>query len=710
MTIATDLDRLAIDTIRTLSIDGVQKANSGHPGAPMGAAPMAYVVWTRFMRHAPTHPHWPDRDRFVLSAGHASMLLYSLLHLTGYDVTLDDLKSFRQWGSITPGHPEYGLTPGVEATTGPLGQGFANGVGMAIAERRLAMEFNRPDQVVIDHRVYAIVSDGDLQEGIASEAASLAGHLRLGKLIYLYDDNHIQLDGPTSMAWSEDVPKRFDAYGWHTQRVENGNDLAAIASAIEAAQEDERPSLIAVRTHIGYGSPNRQDTQKAHGSPLGEDEVRLTKEAYGWDPDRQFHVPDEVREHFERVAAQGVTLVNDYERRIARYREDYPELAAELDRRLAGDLPDGWDAALPTYETGGEVATRNASQDVIQALAEPLPELFGGAADLSESNLTDVKGGGDFTADDPGRNIRFGVREHAMGGAANGIAYHGGFIPYAGTFLTFSDYMRGSVRLAALSGLHVVYVWTHDSVGLGEDGPTHQAVEHYAALRAIPNLWFVRPGDANETAAAWATAVERRGGPVALSLTRQKLPTLEGTGAAARDGVRRGAYVLRDTDGDPDLILIASGSELQLAVGAAEALADDGVAARVVSMPCWEAFEAQDERYRDSVLPPSIRRRLSIEAGVSLGWERWVGDEGAIIGLDHYGASAPAGTVFTTFGFTIERVADVARRVARGEVRGRIPTLDQGHQPAGLGQAGHPTLAPGDAGVGRSEDEDPGHS
>jgi len=721
MTVATEktIDQLAIDTIRTLSIDAVQKANSGHPGAPMGAAPMAYVLWTRFLRHAPTHPDWPGRDRFVLSAGHASMLLYSLLHLSGYDVSLEDLQSFRQWGSITPGHPEYGLTPGVEATTGPLGQGFANGIGMAIAERRLGFEFNRPEHDVVDHRVYGIVSDGDLQEGIASEAASLAGHLRLGKVIYLYDDNHIQLDGPTGMAWSEDVLERFDAYHWHTQRVDDGNDIESIARAIEAAQEDRRPSLIAVRTHIGFGSPNRQDTQKAHGAPLGPDEVRLTKEAYGWDPDRTFYVPDDVRRHFERVAAEGETLVNDYEHRLASYREAYPELAAELDRRLAGRLPDGWDANLPRYEVGAEVATRNASQDTLQALAGPLPELFGGAADLSESNLTDIKGGGDFTADEAGRNLRFGVREHAMGGTTNGIAYHGGFIPYAATFLTFSDYMRPAVRLAALSGLHVVDVWTHDSVGLGEDGPTHQPVEHYAALRAIPNLWFIRPGDANETAAAWAVAVERHldapSGPVGLSLTRQKLPVLAGTAEKARDGVRRGGYVLRDPngDGDLDLILIATGSELQLAFGAAEALEKDAIRARVVSLPCWELFEAQDQAYRDSVLPPTTRKRVSIEVGVSLGWERWVGDEGAIIGLDHFGASAPAGTIFTRFGFTTDRVAEIARKVVRDGLRGRIPTLEPGHLPAVNGANGHagehPTLRVGESGVDRTADSDPGH-
>jgi len=706
MTLATDLDQLAIDTIRTLSIDGVQKANSGHPGAPMGAAPMAYVLWTRFLRHAPTRPDWPDRDRFVLSAGHASMLLYSLLHLTGYGVTLEDLESFRQWGSITPGHPEHGLTPGVEATTGPLGQGFANAVGMAIAERRLGAEFNRDGHKLIDHRTFVIASDGDLQEGIASEAASLAGHLRLGKLVVLYDDNHIQLDGPTSMAWSEDVPARFDAYGWHTQRVPDGNDVAAIESAIATAIADDRPSLIAVRTHIGFGSPNKHDSQKAHGAPLGADEVRLTKEAYGWDPDRTFYVPDEAATHFRAAIAAGEALVADWEARFYAYRDADPRSAAELRRRVLGSgLPESWDGDLKTYEAGAEVATRNASQDAIGALAPRLPELFGGAADLSESNLTDVKGEPDFSPAEAGRNLRFGVREHAMGGATNGIALHGGFIPYCATFLTFSDYMRGSVRLAALTGLHVVYVWTHDSVGLGEDGPTHQPVEHYAALRAIPNLWFIRPGDANETAAAWASAIERTDGPVALALTRQKLPTLAATDRLARDGVARGGYVLREaTGGPPRLIMIGTGSELQLAFAAAEALEAEGIPTCVVSLPCWELFDAQDQAYRDEVLPPAVKARVSVEVGVSLGWERWVGDEGAIIGLDHFGASAPAGTIFERFGFTVERVTDVARRVVGDGLHGRIQTLDGGH----LGH--HPTLASGQAGVPRAEGSDPGHS
>jgi transketolase len=716
MTVAAQsLDLLAINTIRTLAIDGVQKANSGHPGAPMGAAPMAYTLWTRFLRHAPTRPDWPDRDRFVLSAGHASMLLYSLLHLTGYDVSLDDLKSFRQWGSKTPGHPEFGLTPGVEASTGPLGQGFTNAVGMAIAERRLAFEFNRPGHDIVDHWTYTLCSDGDLQEGIASEAASLAGHLRLGKLIALYDDNGIQLDGPTKMAWSEDVLARFAAYPWHTQRVEDGNDIEAIARAIEAAREDPRPSIIAVKTHIGFGSPNRQDTQKAHGQPLGADEVRLVKEAYGWDPDRDFYVPDEAVSHFREAVSAGDALVEAWEEELDAYGRDFPDLAAELRRRLAGKLANGWDKGLKTYALAEEVATRNASQEAIQALAGPVPELFGGAADLSESNLTDIKGAPEFQADEPGRNIRFGVREHAMGGVANGIAYHGAFIPYAGTFLTFSDYMRGSVRLASLSGLHVVYVWTHDSVGLGEDGPTHQPIEHYAALRAIPNLWFIRPGDANEAAAAWAIALERGAespsGPVGLSLTRQKLPTLPGTAEHAREGVGRGGYVLREASGGAGsigLILIGTGSELQLAFGAAEALEKEGVPSRVVSMPCWELFERQDAAYRESVLPAGARKRVSVEAGVSLGWERWVGDEGGIVGLDHFGASAPAGTIFEKFGFTVDRVAGVARDVLAGKVRGPIPTLEPGHLPAPRG--GHPTLHGGDPGVDRSSGTDPGHS
>ena len=684
-----ELDQLCVNSIRTLAIDGVQKANSGHPGAPMGMAAMAYTLWTRHLRHAPTQPHWANRDRFVLSAGHASMLLYSLLHLTGYDVTRDDVQSFRQWGSRTPGHPEFGWTAGVEATTGPLGQGFVNGVGMAIAERRLAAEFNRDGHAVIDHRTYVICSDGDLQEGITAEAASLAGTLGLGKLVALWDDNGIQLDGPTAWAFTEDVLGRFTAYGWHVQRVADGNDVAAIDAAISAAEADPRPSLIAVKTHIGFGSPNKQDSQKSHGAPLGPDEVRLTKEAYGWDPEKSFFTPDEALAVFRAAVPAGEATAAAWSAAMESYASAYPAEAAELRRRLSGALPAGWDAALPAYATGSEVATRNASQDLIQALAAALPELFGGSADLSESNLTDVKalGHDNFSAASAGRNLRFGVREHAMGAIANGIAYHGGFIPYTATFMTFSDYMRGAIRVAALSGLHEVYVFTHDSIGVGEDGPTHQPVEHYAALRAIPNLWFLRPGDANEAAAAWALAVSRPhvagagAGPVALSLTRQKLPTLPGTDAHAREGVLRGGYVLREaSSGTPALILVATGSELSLAFSAADALEADGIATRVVSLPSWERFEAQDAAYRESVLPRAVRKRVTVESGVSLGWERYAGDEGAIIGIDRYGASAPAPKIFEAFGLTATNVADVGRRVVREGLAGRVGvTLPASH-------------------------------
>ena len=677
---ATDLDQLTIDTIRTLSIDAVQKANSGHPGAPMGMAPMAYTLWSRFLHHAPTDPAWPNRDRFVLSAGHASMLLYSLLYLTGYGLTVEDLKSFRQWGSRTPGHPEHGHTMGVEATTGPLGQGFANGVGMALAQRRLATEFNRPGHTLIDHYVYAICSDGDLQEGISAEAASLAGHLKLGRLVYLYDDNHIQLDGPTALAFSDRTLERFDSYGWHTARVEDGNDVAAIGAAIAAARDDERPSMIAVRTHIGYGAPTKHDSQKAHGSPLGEEEVRGAKEFYGWDPDKHFFVPDAALARFREAIPAGDKLVAEWQDRLARYAGEYPAEAADLGRRLACKLPDGWEASLKTYSVGHGLATRKASQEVINALAKPLPELFGGSADLSESNLTDVEGAGILEPDRPdGRNIRFGVREHAMGGVVNGIALYGGFIPYAATFLTFSDYMRGSVRLAALSKLRVVYVWTHDSIGVGEDGPTHQPVEHIAALRAMPNLTVFRPGDANETAAAWACAIDVCEGPTALALTRQKLPILEGTPERAREGVARGGYILRDASGEaarPDLILIGTGSELQLATTAAAALEKDGVRCRVVSLPSWERFEAQDAAYREAVLPRASRKRVTIEAESPFGWERYAGDDGVIVGIDRFGASAPAEQIFEAFGITADRVVEIGRKVVREGLHGRIVATD----------------------------------
>jgi len=685
---ATPFDQKhAIDTIRILSIDAVQQANSGHPGAPMGAAPMTYALWDGFLKHAPTRPDWFDRDRFVLSAGHASALLYSMLHLTGYDLPLDELKRFRAMGSRTPGHPEYGLTPGVEATTGPLGQGFANAVGMAMAERRLATEFNRPGYDMIDHYTYTICSDGDLQEGITAEAASLAGHLRLGKLIALYDDNGIQLDGPTAMAWSEDVLKRFDAYGWHTQLVSNGEDVAAISDAIDKARADERPSIIAVKTIIGSGAPNKAGTHKVHGSPLGAEEVAATKVALGFDPDQTFEVPPEVLSHFREAAEEGEHLVAAWERSFEAYGTDFPAEAAELRRRIAGILGDGWDADLPWYGADDGMATRNASQNAIAGLKDLVPELFGGSADLSSSNLTDMADGGDFSADESGRNIRFGVREHAMGGIANGIAYHGGLIPYVATFLPFSDYMRGSVRLAALSGIHVIYVWTHDSIGVGEDGPTHQSVEHYAALRAIPDLTFVRPGDPNEASAAWALAVENAAGPTGMAFTRQKLPVLPGTAEGAREGVRAGGYVLaeaKSADGKaaaPELILIATGSELHLAMGAYEALGADGVKVRVVSMPSWERFAAQPASYREEVLPPAVKARLSIEAGVSFGWDRWVDTErGAIMAIDRFGMSAPAPQIFEAFGFTVEHVTKVARGVLDGEVKGIISPAPEHHR------------------------------
>jgi transketolase len=680
--VAADLDQLAINTIRTLAMDAVQKANSGHPGAPMGMAPMAYTLWTRFLRHAPSDPSWPNRDRFLLSAGHASMLLYSLLYLTGYGLTIEDLQSFRRFGSLTPGHPEHGHAKGVEATTGPLGQGFANGVGMAMAQRRLAAEFNRPGHKLIDHYVYAICSDGDLQEGLSAEAASLAGHLKLGKLVYLYDDNHIQLDGPTALAFSDKTLDRFDSYGWHTAWVEDGNDVAAIGAAIEAARDDERPSLIAVRTHIGFGAPTKHDSQKAHGSALGEDEVRGAKIAYGWDPDAHFLVPDAALAHFRAAVATGDKLVGEWGEALARYGVDYPAEAAELKRRLAGKLPDGWTSSLKTYPVGDGPATRKASQQAINALATVLPELFGGSADLSESNLTDIDGGGNFEAANPaGRNIRFGVREHAMGSAVSGIALYGGFLPYASTFLTFSDYMRGAVRLAAMSRLRLVYVWTHDSIGVGEDGPTHEPIEHVAGLRAIPNLTVIRPGDANETTAAWVCAVESSDGPTALILTRQSLPVLAGTAEKARAGVARGGYILRDASGDaaaPDLILIGTGSELQLAFSAAEALEKEGIRSRVVSLPSFELFEAQDTAYRESVLPRASRKRVTIEALSPFGWERYAGDEGVIVGIDRFGASAPAPDIFKGFGITAERVTEIGRAVVREGLRGRIVATDAG--------------------------------
>ncbi len=659
---STELDQLCINTLRTLVMDGVQKAKSGHPGMPMGVADMAYVLWTRFLKHSPANPAWPDRDRFVLSAGHGSMLLYSLLHLTGYDLRLEEIKNFRQWSSRTPGHPEYGLTTGVETTTGPLGQGFANGVGMAIAERFLAATFNRPGFPIFGHFTYAIVSDGDLMEGVSHEAASLAGHLGLGKLIYLYDDNEISIEGSTDLTFTEDVPARFRAYGWHVQEVD-GYDLDGIEAAIRAAQEEtKRPSLIVCHTHIAYGSPNKQDTAGAHGAPLGEEEVRLTKEALGWPPDAHFLIPDEALAVFRQAVERGREAEAQWRETCERYRAAYPEEGALLETLWAGRLPAGWIDALPTFAPAdGPLATRKASGAVLNALAPALPTLIGGSADLAPSNVTLLKGFADFQRETPaGRNLRFGVREHAMGSVLNGLASHGGVFPYGGTFLVFSDYMRPAVRLAAMMHLPVVYVWTHDSVWIGEDGPTHQPVEQLAALRAIPNLVVIRPADGNETTAAWRVALERRDGPTALALTRQKLPVLFETTRNPAEKVARGAYVLADSSGIPSVLLIASGSEVHLALEARDLLAEKGIAVRVVSMPSWELFDAQPASYRDAVLPPQVTARLAIEAGVTQGWAKYVGLAGDVMGLDRFGASAPYRVLMEKFGFTAEAVVERA--------------------------------------------------
>jgi transketolase len=662
---STPLDQLCINTIRTLAMDGVQKANSGHPGMPMGMADVAYVLWTRFLEHNPANPGWPNRDRFVLSAGHGSMLLYSLLHLTGYDLPLEELESFRQWGSRTPGHPEYGLTPGVETTTGPLGQGFANGVGMAIAECFLAATFNRPGFPIFDHYTYAIVSDGDLMEGVSHEAASLAAHLRLGKLIYLYDDNDISIEGSTDITFTEDVPARFRAYGWHVQEVD-AYDLGEIKAAIHAAQEaTERPSLIVCHSHIAYGSPNKQDTAGAHGAPLGEKEVRLTKEALGWSPDAHFFIPEEALAVFRQALERGQQAEAQWRETFERYRAAYPDEAALLETLWAGKLPEGWVDALPTFAPADSpLATRKASGAVLNALAPVLPTLIGGSADLAPSNVTLLTGYDDFRCGTAaGRNLRFGVREHNMGAVLNGMALHGGVLPYGGTFLVFSDYMRPPIRLAAMMHLPVVYVWTHDSVWIGEDGPTHQPIEHLAALRAIPNLAIIRPADANETAAAWRAALERRDGPTGLVLTRQKLPVLSETNRDPAETVARGAYILADSSGVPDVLLIASGSEVHLALEARGLLAQKGIAARVVSMPSWELFDAQPDSYREAVLPPQVPARLAIEAGVTQGWERYVGPAGDVVGLKRFGASAPYKVLMEKFGFTAEAVAERALQV-----------------------------------------------
>jgi len=658
---ARNVEQLSIDTIRTLSMDAVQRANAGHPGTAMALAPLAYLLYRETMRHAPSSPGWPNRDRFVLSAGHACILQYCALHLSGYDLPLEELKRFRQWQSATPGHPERLHTPGVETTTGPLGQGFANGVGMAIAERFLADRFNRPRHTVVDHRVYAICSDGDLMEGVSNEAASIAGQLGLGKLIYFYDDNRITIDGTTSISFSvEDRGRRLEAQGWHVQHVDDANDLDALRAAIAAAQaEVERPSLIVVRSHIAYGAPHAVDTAKAHGAPLGEEEVRAAKEALGFDPDETFVVPDEVREHMN-VVERGIELEAEWRRSFEAWSRAFPEARESWDAAMAGRIG-VW--KLPEWKAGEKLATRKAGRETMQAFRHAVPTMIGGAADLAESTYTELEGGGLFGARWSGRNIAFGVREHAMGAIVNGLALHGGIVkPYGSTFLVFSDYMRPAVRLSALMELPVVWVWTHDSIGLGEDGPTHQPVETYAALRAIPHLWFIRPADANETAVAWKVALERPDGPVALSLSRQAVPTLDRTEVAPASGLERGAYVLWES-GPPDLILIATGAEVGLVLDAGKRIVRErGAHVRVVSMPCWELFERQEPGYRDEVLPPAVHARLSVEPGVALGWERWVGDRGDSIALDRFGASAPGETVLARLGFTVDNV--VARAAA----------------------------------------------
>ena len=681
------IDDLCINTIRTLSIDAVQKANSGHPGMPLGAAPMAYVLWTRHLRHNPTNPKWPDRDRFVLSAGHASMLIYSMLFLTGYDLTMDDIKHFRQWDSRTPGHPEHGVVPGVEVTTGPLGQGVGNAVGLAIAERWLAATFNRPGHEVVSHHTYVMASDGDMMEGVAAEAASIAGQFRLGRLIVLYDANQITLSASADVTFSEDVGARFQAYGWHVEHID-GMDIAAVDAAITKAKAvEDRPSLIVARTHIGFGSPHKHDTFEAHGEPLGVEEVKLTKKALGWPEDKSFYIPDESLTQFRKAVKNGRDLEAQWNQRVEGLRGADPQLADKLRQALAGELPKGWDANLPKFTPAdGPMATRDAGQKTIVALAEAIPNLIGGSGDLDPSTRTALKGKGDFESPNftppegapptqgmvggplgfSGRNIHFGIREHGMAAIATGLALHGGILPFAATFFTFSDYMRPSIRLAALSKAHVIYVWTHDSIGLGEDGPTHQPIEHLASLRAIPDMMLLRPADSNEAVEAWKIAVAHTGGPVGLVFTRQKLPIFDRSKLAPAAGTAKGAYVLADSAGPPKLILIATGSEVSIALEAHNQLTNEGVACRVVSIPCWDLFDAQPQSYKDTVLPPGVKARVSVEAGSKLGWERYVGLDGAIIGLNRFGASAPGEIVMRELGFTPEHIVKVAKSILAG--------------------------------------------
>jgi len=656
------LDNLCVNTIRTLSMDAVQAANSGHPGAPMGLAPAAYVLWTRVLKHNPKNPDWPDRDRFVLSAGHASAMLYSLLYLCGYRISLKDIKNFRQWGSKTPGHPEYGLTPGVETTTGPLGQGFSNAVGMAMAERHLAAMYNRGNKRIVDHYTYVMCGDGDLMEGLSSEAASLAGHLGLGRLICLYDDNEISIEGSTNIAFTENVAARFRAYNWQVIRVKDGNDLVSIHQALKDARaETGKPTLIAMRTHIAYGSPNKQDSAAAHGAPLGEEEVRLTKENLGWPAGKKFYVPDKALKAFRRCVDRGKKSEAAWKKKLGVYTKGHAELAEQWQAVLSGKLARGWDAKVPTFRNGKPIATRAASGQVLNALADQLPSLMGGSADLAPSNNTLIKSSTDFQKGAyGGRNIRFGVREHAMGAIMSGMALHGGIRPYGGTFLVFADYCRPAIRLAALMKLPVIYVFTHDSVAVGEDGPTHQPVEHAAALRAIPGLIVIRPADATETAAAWRLAVKTTQAPVALLLSRQSLPVLDRNQYPSATALAKGGYILADSNATPDVILMGSGSEVHICLEAGRVLAKRGLSVRVVSMPSWELFEKNSQRYKDAVLPPEVTARVAVEAGISMGWDRYVGRMGAIVGIDHFGASAPGGTVMQKFGFTAGNVVKKA--------------------------------------------------
>ncbi|MFQ5606020.1 MAG: transketolase [bacterium] len=663
-----ELDQLCINTIRTLAIDAIQKANSGHPGAPMALAPAAYVLWTQVLKHNPRNPKWFDRDRFVLSCGHASMLIYSILHLTGYDLSLDEIKNFRQWGSLTPGHPEVHLTPGVETTTGPLGQGIMNAVGMAMAEAHLAAVFNRPGHEIVNHYTYAFCSDGDLMEGASHEAASLAGHFGLGKLICLYDDNHISIEGSTEITYSDDAKRRFEGYHWHVQDLgEKANDLEALEKTfLDAQKVKEKPSLIIVRSHIGFGSPNKQDTPEIHGSPLGEDEIKLTKRAYAWPADKRFLVPEEVSKHMDQ-SKRGEGSEKDWSDRFTAYKNEFPELAAEFESALKGELQDGWDADIPQFQSSdGPLATRSASGKIINAFADKIPWIMGGSADLAPSNNTLIKNSGYFARGRyENRNIAWGVREHAMCGCSSGMVLHGGVRPFVGTFFVFTDYARPSIRLAALMGLPVIYVMTHDSIGLGEDGPTHQPIEHLASLRTMPNFCLIRPADANEAAYAWRAALRRKDGPTMLVLTRQKVPIFDRTDVASPEGVLKGAYILSKEKGNfPDILLIASGSEVQLVLEAQAKLSEKGIDARVVSMPSWELFQEQPQEYRDEVLPPKIRKRLAVEAGSPFGWPDWVGEAGDVIGITKFGASAPWQDMFKQYGLTVENVVDRAKRLA----------------------------------------------